>query len=257
MMLKKELIDQYDEIFDTYPDIKIADHILKLIELDYFLPYNATFYCVTNTVSKSFEYVSKNFTACTGLSRKKMLNEGMEYFWSLMHPDDVNLWIRSLQELMQFTMNELTDEQRKKMSYTWNYRIKNNNGQYINVIQNTTPLQFDEQNKPIIGLAHYTILDSKIDINICASAKILDEEDEYKTLYFKNMSNELLLDAISNREKDIVRLLLTKNTSEEIADKLNISKHTVDTHRRNILKKLNIESTSELINYFKNNPFLI
>jgi len=38
---------------------------------------------------------------------------------------------------------------------------------------------------------------------------------------------------------------------------LHISKHTVDTHRRNILKKLNLNSTYELLNYFKNNLCLI
>lgn len=33
----------------------------------------------------------------------------MEYFWSLFHPDDIQLWIKSLQNLMQFTMSELND----------------------------------------------------------------------------------------------------------------------------------------------------
>lgn len=247
----------YNEIFETYPKIKIEDHIKKLIELDYFYPYNATFYCITNTVDKSFEYISKNFKACTGLDRNKMLDEGMDYFWSLFHKDDVEPWIKCLQNLMVFTMTELSDEQRKRMSYTWNYRIKNAKGNYVNIIQNTTPLQFDEQNKPIIGLAHYTVLNGVINMDICASAKFLNDENEYETLYYQNITNANILDVISNRERDVVRLLLVKKTSDEIAESLNISKHTVDTHRRNILKKLNLNSTFELINYFKNNPKLI
>jgi DNA-binding CsgD family transcriptional regulator len=68
------------------------------------------------------------------------------------------------------------------------------------------------------------------------------------------MSSTNLLDGISKRERDIVRLLVIVKTSEEIADNLNISKHTVDTHRRNILKKLNVSSTAELTAYFKNYP---
>ena len=56
---------------------------------------------------------------------------------------------------------------------------------------------------------------------------------------------------------EIQSLLITKKTSEEIAQVLSISKHTVDTHRRNILKKLNLTSTVELITYFKTNPKLI
>lgn len=247
----------YDQIFETYPKVEVQEHIKKLIELDYFYPYNSTFYCITNTVQKSFEYISKNFTACTGLDRNKMMVGGMDYFWTLFHPDDIPLWIKSLQELMAFTMSELDDEQRKKMSYTWNYRLKNAEGKYVNIVQNTTPLQFDEANKPIIGLAHYTVLHGDIKMDICASAKYLNENNEYETLFYQNLSNSNILDAISNRERDVVRLLITKKTSEDIADMLNISRHTVDTHRRNILKKLNLSSTFELVTYFKNNSNLI
>ncbi len=248
---------EYHQIFETYPDIEIDEHFSKIIELDHFLPYNSTFYCITNTVDQSFEYVSKNFKACTGLGPEKMLSGGMAYYWSLFHPEDIQLWINSLKELMQFTMTELNDEQRKRMSYTWNYRIKDGRGDYVNIVQNTTPLQFDEDNKPIIGLAHYTVLSGHIQLNICASAKILNEHNEYETLYFKNMSSTNLLDIMSNRERDVVRLLIQQKTSEQIAELLNISRHTVDTHRRNILKKLNLNSTVEITSYFQDNPYLL
>ena len=247
----------YNEIFNTYPKVEIEEHIKKLIELDYFYPYNSTFYCITNTVHQNFEYISKNFKACTGLSRKKMIDGGMDYFWSLFHPDDIKLWLKSLTNLMTFTMTELNDEQRKRMSYTWNYRIKNAEGHYVNIIQNTTPLQFDAAHKPIIGMAHYTVLNGNVIMDVCASAKYLNNNNEYETLFYENVSSSKLLDLISNRERDIIRLIITKNTSEKIANKLNISIHTVNTHRRNILKKLNIDSTFELISYFKNNPKLL
>lgn len=139
-MKKININDEYHQIFETYPNIKLENDILKIIELDKFLPYNSTFYCITNTVNQSFEYVSKNCKACTGLNHEKMLKGGMEYFWSLFHPSDINLWINCLKELMQFTMSELTDKQRRHMSYTWNYRIKNGQGIYVNIVQNTTPL---------------------------------------------------------------------------------------------------------------------
>ncbi len=242
----------YQTIFDTYPSVEIKEHINKLIELDTIYPYNTTFYCITNTPHQSFEYVSKNFTACTGLSRELMLEKGMDYFWSRMHPDDVQLWIKCLQDLMHFTMTELNEKQKAKMTYTWNYRIKNAKGAYITIIQNTTPLQFDSQQKPIIGLAHYTVLDCDLNMDICASAKYLNENNEYETLFYRNESNNFLLDVISKREKDIIRLLITQKSSKEIAQVLNISKHTVDTHRRNILSKLKLSSTIQLVDYFKN-----
>ncbi|WP_405605495.1 LuxR C-terminal-related transcriptional regulator [Polaribacter sp. Asnod1-A03] len=247
----------YNDIFNTYPEVEIKEHIRKLIELDFYYPYNSTFFCITNTATQNFEYISKNFTACTGIPKNKLNEGGMNYFWSLFHPDDLQPWLACLKSLMTFTMNELDDQKRRKMSYTWNYRIKNQAGEYITIIQNTTPLQFDKKEKPIIGLAHYTVLPGDLNMDISATAKYLNSDNEYETLFYKNISSEGLLNAISNRERDIIRLLLLSKTSNEISKTLNISKHTVDTHRRNILKKLSLNSTYELLNYFKNNLSLI
>tara|TARA_R110000850_G_scaffold183118_3_gene308656 strand:- start:1209 stop:1640 length:432 start_codon:yes stop_codon:yes gene_type:complete len=139
------------------------------------------------------------------------------------------------------------------MSYTWNYRLKNEQNNYVNIIQNTTPLEFDSAMKPIIGLAHYTVIDINVSMPITVCAKLLNEKNEYETKYFNNYSQKLLTDGLSNRERDVIRLLTINKTSKEIADLLNISPNTVDTHRRNILKKLNISSTGELIGMLKMN----
>lgn len=52
---------------------------------------------------------------------------------------------------------------------------------------------------------------------------------------------------LSEREKEVARLLYKGKTSQEIAGILFISKHTVDTHRRRILEKLDLKSTNEFI----------
>jgi len=53
--------------------------------------------------------------------------------------------------------------------------------------------------------------------------------------------------ALTNREIEMVLWLLEGKTSNEIAGELFISKHTVDTHRRNILEKVGVRSTNDLI----------
>jgi two-component system nitrate/nitrite response regulator NarL len=54
---------------------------------------------------------------------------------------------------------------------------------------------------------------------------------------------------LSNREKEILRLIGEGKISQEIADLLFISKSTVDTHRKNILKKMNIYGKTDLIRF--------
>lgn len=53
----------------------------------------------------------------------------------------------------------------------------------------------------------------------------------------------------TERELEIIPLLARGRTSREIADALNISKNTVDTHRKNILSKAGLHKTSELTKY--------
>jgi two-component system nitrate/nitrite response regulator NarL len=55
--------------------------------------------------------------------------------------------------------------------------------------------------------------------------------------------------SFSNREKEIIKLIGTGHTSLEIAERLFISKNTVDTHRKNILRKLGHNGKNELIKY--------
>ncbi|MBR9914018.1 MAG: PAS domain-containing protein [Algicola sp.] len=245
--------DLYKTIFKSYDQPLLQEHIKKIVDLDKVLPYSSTFFCVTNTQDLTFEFISKNFTACLGLDAQEMTVKGMRYFWSRIHPDDIEGWLSALNQLMEFTLGEMSEEHRKRANYTWNFRFKNADDVYVNIVQNTTPLVFDSEGKPIIGLAHYTVLDSQIRMDITASAKLLNEHNEYKTVYFNNFSQKLLSDIVSNRERDIIRLLILDYSSKVISEKLNISPHTVDTHRRNILKKLNISSTGELIGMLKSN----
>lgn len=54
---------------------------------------------------------------------------------------------------------------------------------------------------------------------------------------------------LTRREKEILGLIARGRTSLQIADQLKLSKHTVDTHRKNIHKKLGIKSNTGLVSY--------
>ncbi|MEM9919078.1 MAG: response regulator transcription factor [Bacteroidota bacterium] len=54
---------------------------------------------------------------------------------------------------------------------------------------------------------------------------------------------------LSTREIEIVRLVSLGKIAKEIASELHLSTHTVYTHRKNIMKKLRLRSTSELVLY--------
>lgn len=61
---------------------------------------------------------------------------------------------------------------------------------------------------------------------------------------------------LSERELQVIHKLAEGLTSPQIADELFISEHTVRTHRKNILKKLQLHNSSELIQYAINNGII-
>lgn len=68
--------------------------------------------------------------------------------------------------------------------------------------------------------------------------------------YQKNRVYSLdVYDELSEREKDVMRLIAQEMTSTQIADKLFISTHTVDTHRKNILSKLDVKNVAGLVRF--------
>ncbi|MDO5979386.1 response regulator [Flavivirga spongiicola] len=54
---------------------------------------------------------------------------------------------------------------------------------------------------------------------------------------------------LTRREKEILSLLVKGRTSIEMAKQLKLSKYTIDTHRKNIHKKLGIKSNTGLVKY--------
>ncbi|MFM8913561.1 MAG: response regulator transcription factor, partial [Flammeovirgaceae bacterium] len=56
--------------------------------------------------------------------------------------------------------------------------------------------------------------------------------------------NQLML---TRREIEVLKLIAEGLTNQEIADRLFVSASTVDTHRKNLISKLNVKNTAALV----------
>lgn len=69
----------------------------------------------------------------------------------------------------------------------------------------------------------------------------------------KNYKSDIQL---TKRETEIIKMISEELTNAEIANKLGISVRTVDTHRRNLLQKLDVKNTAGLVRYALQNGLL-
>jgi DNA-binding NarL/FixJ family response regulator len=63
------------------------------------------------------------------------------------------------------------------------------------------------------------------------------------------VSNPSDREELTTREIDVMRLIVQGHTNRQIAEKLNLSVRTIETHRANLLSKLNLHGRVELVRY--------
>jgi DNA-binding NarL/FixJ family response regulator len=61
---------------------------------------------------------------------------------------------------------------------------------------------------------------------------------------------------LTRREKEVLNLIADGLTNNEIADKLFVSASTVDTHRKNLISKLNVKNTASLVRFALENKLI-
>ncbi len=67
--------------------------------------------------------------------------------------------------------------------------------------------------------------------------------------YIQNKSKTKEKPILSSREKEILILIGKGKTSFQVSEQLFIAKTTVDTHRKNMIRKLNLSGSNELLKY--------
>lgn len=109
----------------------------------------------------------------------------------------------------------------------------------------------------------YVLKSAGKDVLLSALHKVCNDgtyySDEIIPLIYSQLEKEKEIkentQVLSERERDVLQLIIKEHTSEEIANKLHISKKTVDNHRSNILQKTNSKSTIGLVKYALKNGF--
>jgi DNA-binding NarL/FixJ family response regulator len=82
--------------------------------------------------------------------------------------------------------------------------------------------------------------------------------NEIKDRYFASLLNvdDSEKKDLTMKEIEIVKLIAQGNTSKEIADALFVSPRTIETHRHNILKKLELPNAAQLSSWAKDKGYV-
>ena len=157
----------------------------------------------------------------------------------LVHPDDWEVVRRIDKKVWEF-LNTLPEEEKLAYKYIYELRVLER-GKYVRMIYQTRILAFKEDNflaMGIIDLAPEQSANTSVRFQIknCLTDEVVPFAIETAT--------DVLL---TPREREVLALAKEGMFSKEISEKLNISIHTVNRHRQNILEKLQVDNMIEAI----------
>ena len=157
----------------------------------------------------------------------------------LVHPDDWEVVRRIDKKVWEF-LNTLPEEEKLTYKYIYELRVLER-GKYVRMIYQMRILAFKEDNFLAMGIIDIAPEQSantsvRFQIKNCLT-------DEIVPFAIESATDTLL----TPREREILALAKEGMFSKEISEKLNISIHTVNRHRQNILEKLQVDNMIEAI----------
>ncbi|HBY67833.1 MAG: hypothetical protein CMC07_09130 [Flavobacteriaceae bacterium] len=166
---------------------------------------------------------------------------------NIAHSDDLKI----IKRITQAVVNHLTSH--TKFSYEDTsliliYRFRKKDGTYIKILRQSTLFEKSSNGMLKSNLSILTDI-SFADTDDYVSWEFLApqiEEENFRKEVYREFSN-----LFTRREVTIIELIAEKYTTKDIAEKLFISEHTVNTHRKNILKKGNCHNAGQLIAFCK------
>lgn len=171
---------------------------------------------------------------------------------NIAHPDDKDLVLRVSKGVINHAL-EHTNFSRENSSHYISYRFRKKDGSYIKLLRQSTIYEFAENGKMISNLSLVTDISltdktDKVDWNVVTPELDLNV---FKQKIFKEF-----IGFFTARELEIVELIEKGVTTQEIAQQLFISKETVSTHRKNILRKSNCHNSQELLVFCRKNGII-
>lgn len=212
----------------------------KLDKVEY-KPLPNQFYYYTDLYHRENVKVHPTITTLLGLSSEKF---NLKSLYDLIHPADRFLVYQATLESIRYANRKYNSIPFENV-FMVDFRIKHINGNYIRLLRETGCAVNDKLGSMVYSFAIFTDIS-----NIKTSNKVgFDYKGTIPGMVFPNKKLLQTIDVFSKQEKRILYQLSYGKESKEIAELLFISKHTVDTHRRNMLRKALLKNTPELITY--------
>lgn len=203
--------------------------------------------CLVDYSGRQFACVHDHCQRQSSCFKTGQLQERLSVHELKFHPEDRMLWCdEAYPDIVKFVKSEKKVEF-PDYRFIFNHRYIRKDGS-ISQFMHEGALTFkNEVPFPVLNLkVFFEIADIKSDDTIILNLFRYSEENGYQKVFSK-VYGEICFASLTKREMEIVRLCQKGLSSKMIAEKLNLSIHTVKNHKRNCMEKTLTHNISELI----------
>ena len=221
--------------------LELVEHIASLFAA------GKSYYYLFNFENMRMERVQENVTKIIGMLPEE---HTLEALLGRIHPDDIVSMQKKESVAIKFLLGKLSLDQIPHYKVVYLIRMLDGNNKYRIILHQATALVVSDDGKIQRVLGVHTDVTY---LNIPVDAKVSFISDKFPSYYAdENVGEFIEIKGKSNesytvREIEIIKLLAKGLTFKEIANQLFVSPHTVNTHKKNILRKANCRNTAELV----------
>ena len=201
---------------------------------------------------RRYRFLRTVFRERLGLPADSSAGGDLAFFRELIHPDDREAYFATSLEVLRFLLERPAGERRDYRTYI-DFRIADATGAWRRLSQQNSVLETDAAGLPWLILS--IIEPSRLRDAAMPLRRSLKRKSTGEFLLFEERERTMAPE-LSPRETEILALVSRGYSSPDIARLLSLSVHTVNTHRRNILGKLDAENASDAVRYAADRGFI-
>lgn len=200
------------------------------------------YYFVFNIYQGAIEFMSAGIADVLGYEPGEM---DIVFLMDKIHPDDKAYFLNCEYRITEF-FKALPFDRIKNYKVQYDFRVKSKTNKYVRILHQAIQVDYDESNFYRTLCLQTDISHIKPDGKPCFSIIGLDGEPSYYNIQHIEVFSKSY-DLFTTREREILKYIVEGKSSKDIANKLFISIHTVNTHRKNILNKAGTKTPLDLI----------
>jgi DNA-binding CsgD family transcriptional regulator len=234
---------EFDEHLPEY-----KSDLLAQIEFDNIIILKNQFFFITDCQYFNNAFVHPNIKPVLGYEPGFFNSLGNVY--NCIHPDDHDfvlafskktiLYSRELFYKPTLVINP------RSFTFSIDFRMRKSDGSYARLNRLSSSLILDRKGNLVYSISVFTDISH---INHKQYVSCSWAGDDSNGFNIDDIKKDYVTLKFTDREVQIIRLLAEGIEGKEIAIKLNISEHTVISHRKTILRKAMVNNSAELVKY--------